>query len=130
MSAVFHRVPPSRLGLSFYARTVHIVLYLEASKVTGHALYDRLLIGFAPRRSAKVNLRSVYDRKKLLTEIGDAPISRLACLVAIVDRILAVADQKPADREKERQREKEGGRKGERESCFFIFARPSDRLVE
>lgn len=56
---------------------IHIVLYLEATKVIGHALYDRFLIGFAPRQSAKVNLRRVYDHKKLLTEIGDASISRL-----------------------------------------------------
>lgn len=81
---------------SFYILTVHIVLHLGVTKVTGHALYDRLLIGFAPRRSAKVNPSPVYDRKKLLTESGDAPISWLACLVAIVDRILAVADQKPS----------------------------------
>lgn len=80
----------------FCIQTVHIVLYLDAPKVMGHALYERVLIGFAPRRSAKVNTRRVYDRKKLLTEIGDAPISWLVCLVAIVDRILAVADQKLA----------------------------------
>lgn len=45
-------------------------------KVIGHALYDCLLIGFALRGRAKVNLGRVYDRKKLSTEIGDAPISR------------------------------------------------------
>lgn len=64
----------------------------------GHALYERVLIGFAPCRSAKVNTRRVYDRKKLSTEIGDAPISWLVCLAVIVDRRLAVADQKPANR--------------------------------
>lgn len=56
----------------FYIQTGHIVLYLDAPKVMGHALYERVLIGFASRRNAKVNTRHVYDRKKLLTEIGDA----------------------------------------------------------
>ena len=53
-------------------------------KVTGHALYDWLLIGFALRGREKVNLGRVYDRKKLLTEIGDAPLLALAATVGWV----------------------------------------------
>lgn len=63
---------------------------MDRSEVEVSRYTSPLLIGFALGERAKVNLGRVYDRKKLSTEIGDAAISPVVCLAAI----LAVSDQK------------------------------------